>query len=225
MQVVITSEKIMKKYLLVILFLLFIPSVNAGQESALINSCKIFGLALGKNSLSDVESVLGPAKQIHIGDASTSEDIKCYHLDQGNNSVYLKFGSNAEMAGSPDYKLTSIVLSYSPFDFIKKAEVANVPLFNKELVTKSGLSLGITTKETEATLGEPTEVKDNKYVYSKYIKKYLPKDDKNYEYWSNKTGCFSDGESPYTDICFFVTIYFENSKAIKIVINRIESIC
>ena len=94
----------MRKLFLIILFLLFIPSVNAVQESTLINSCELFGLVLGENSLSDVESVLGPSGQIHIGDASTSEYIKCYRLAQGNNSVYLKFGSHGEMAGSPDYK-------------------------------------------------------------------------------------------------------------------------
>lgn len=215
----------MKKYLLIILFLIFIPKSYAAQNSTLVDTCNIFGLVLGENSLSDVEKVLGPAKQILIGDAAKAEYIKCYHFGGGNNSVYLKFGSNSEMAGPPDFKLTSISLSYKPFNFIKQSDITEISSFNINLGTKSKLKLGLSMIRIVAILGKPTKAEGDKYEYSKCIKKTLSKDDKNYEYWANKSECFPNGESPYFDVCFTVKIFFKNSKAVKIEINRIESIC
>ena len=105
------------------------------KESILINTCEIFGLVLGENSLADVDKVIGQSRQIHIGEAATSEYIKCYHLVQGNNSAYLIFGSHGEMAGHPDYKLTSTIISSKPFNFIKQSDITELLSVNKELAT------------------------------------------------------------------------------------------
>ena len=103
----------MKKMVVFLVSLILSSNVYADQNVVYEESCEVLGLVLGKHTLSDVQKKLGFSEQFHNGDAATSEDKVCYILSKGEETAYLEFGSNSEMAGPPDYELTSIYLSFS----------------------------------------------------------------------------------------------------------------
>jgi hypothetical protein len=172
--------KIMKKLLVLLIPLLFSPNAYAEQNTVYEESCELLSLALGKHTLSDVQKELGPSEQFHIGDASSSEDKVCYMFSEGDQIAYLNFGSNSEMAGSPDYKLTSIYLSFSAPSSLNRSKCVSISPSIANVSTKNGLKLSLLLQELEEILGSPKDSYKNTHKYQNCIQIDLPEDDPNY---------------------------------------------
>ncbi|MCG8335776.1 MAG: hypothetical protein MJE63_14760 [Proteobacteria bacterium] len=215
----------MKKLLTIFISLLTFQHLHADQGRDYSKSFEILGLRLGINTLFDVASKLGNSDRFHTGEAGTSEYKVCYKVSQGDETIYLEFGSHGEMAGVPNFILTSFSLRSGQETLSYHTRCSPLNGSKIKAMTKSGLRLGISRHELRAILGKPEKTTDNSSRYSKCIQKKVPENHALYSVLLKQEGCFPKGEKPYFDVCTTIIAEFKNSILTRISINRIESVC
>lgn len=120
---------------------------------------------------------------------------------------------------------TRIYFSDSSDQNNKRCTVSKLP-FRRSMATPSGIHLGISKKDLVLILGSPEKSSEpNIFSYNYMIEVQLPKNEKNYSYWSDKLESCFEGKQPYYSIGSSLVAYFERNKLLKLEIGRMESIC
>jgi len=195
----------------------------AAEKDLSIEHRTILGITLGQANLVGVQRQLGEAKLWVDGDAATLEEKICY-VTQGPDSLIVVFASNAEMAGTPENKLTDVrILNTSAYT--DRANCRSLSVAKDLVGTTSGLKMGIRRENVRRILGPPTEVDNSKWHYSWSIDRSLPASDENYKYWlARKEECF-DGKNPFFTVGSEITIQFDGDVVVALTFSRADSIC
>ncbi len=134
----------------VVLGVLFIPLVKAGEDGARLGT--VAGFELGKHNLSDVQARFGPAQIRHVGDAGDSEYSICYRHPSGS----IRFASGE--LGGPDHQLLAFRLS-------KRAPPQSCATWPSTIPLKFGFSnirLGMSRSEYNRALARAVTWADTK---------------------------------------------------------------
>lgn len=217
-------------------------TVIASENEVDRKSLTILGITPGVSKFKDVFYIFGKAKMRSIGDAGLSRTEICYSLSGNVNGTTILFTSDNEMAGAPDFIVSTIHI-YSkdyPFDTSRYSEQYPIDLihgicstaqpFTGALVTKNGLRLGLTSGEMHSILGKPAKSENNSASYVSCIKQYLLPTNKYYDRLRKLEGCFEDdaggwkGE-PYYNICSGVFVIFKNNSIVCLRVSSGTSVC
>lgn len=211
--------------------LLQILTTTAGADSIIgHNSLTFLGITPGESTLNDVTRAFGKAETWRTGDAAASETKICYRMSVVSEETTVVFASHSEMAGPPNYRVTSIRLYGPEIPFTENQNCINVRLDGKVLATSSGLKLGLAEQELLAKLGKPDRKSGEDRIYTSCVTEPMLPSDPNYAYWSRKKGCFRDENGgwkgkPYYDVCSGVTVKLKNARTIYLEFGSNNFVC
>jgi hypothetical protein len=175
----------------------------------------ILGVAIGKSSLTDVQSKLGKAGLIRVSKEEESDVSICYVSP--TDGTVLAFYSGA-MGGWKD--LTWFALWSREAAFPQAAECTTSKLVSRSLSTASGLKLDISRTEMETLAGKPTKsgIAAMKYDYL-CRRKITDEEIKRFKANNN----WDVTNDPYFDRMSWIEAHFKESKVVRIDIGEIES--
>lgn len=193
---------------------LVVACVVTGKAAA--QDVSALGLVLGRHTLENVVAVVGPARQVHTGDAGESESSVCYRTSSGE---VLAFASNSEMA-VPPLQLTAIRLGK-----VSQLQGACSPLTGPPVRFSNGIGLGMTRRQIEAALGDALQQGPVYLEQHKCVAVPFKKGTEEYDRWANAPLCFEAGEAPHSNVCVSLAVQLENGRAVWLEASRVESVC
>jgi len=211
--------------------LLQIFTTTAEAESKIgRGSLTFLGITPGESTFNDVTRAFGRAEARRTGDAGTSETNLCYRILEVSGETTIVFASHSEMAGPPNFKVTSIRLYGPDIPFTENQDCTGIRFDGKVLSTSNGLKLGLTEQELLAKLGDPKRRSGDNLIYTSCVTEPMLPSDPNFAYWSRKEGCFKDENGgwtgkPYYEVCSGVTVKLKDARTIYLELGSNNFVC
>ena len=135
--------------------------VKARSENVASGTFEIAGVSLGSDQVRKLAIRFGKAPIVERGDASAARQQVCYVTGEDSGSMYLifEFGEDENV-----FYLFSGGAAWNG-----RGHCVRTTQLSRSSETASGLRLGLTPAEVEATLGKADAASDGRLVYSREI--------------------------------------------------------
>jgi hypothetical protein len=175
----------------------------------------ILGLAIGQESLKDVQATLGRAQIVRVSSDEESDVALCY--ESSADGTVLIFYSSAMGAWQ---NIIRFALWSRNSEFSHRSQCTKSALVSRNIATESGLRLGLTTQETEAVAGRPTERGSSTLKYEYVCRQKMTDEQIRGFKTANNWDVTSD---PYFDRMSWIKVNVSNSTGSHLEVGRIES--
>jgi hypothetical protein len=195
-----------------------LEKLSAQPKEIAASNFQIAGVTLDYDQVLDkIPAKLGRTAFVSRGDASTGRSQLCYASSQSGDATYLIFErGEVELsfylfAGGP------------PWSGQKRCAVS--PLIRRDLVTPSGLRLGLNRSQVERILGEPTAADESEITYWHQTKeKTSPRDLEN----ARKADAHISDKEFHEDYDYFfrsvwIVVKFKDAKTNYIGVSKSET--
>jgi hypothetical protein len=138
------------------------PNAKGRSGNLAVGTFQIARVALGSDQFDKLAEQMGKAPIAKRGDASTGRQQVCYVATEGQRRVYLIFEFGAA-------EQSTFYLFSDGEDWTGQKLCVRTNKVSLNLVTPSGLKLGLTRPGVEAVLGKPDAVLSDRYVYFREV--------------------------------------------------------
>jgi hypothetical protein len=188
----------------------YVPPEKKHHEILDDSHLTILGFTVGKHSLLDVQGILGETGLLPRKEHAP--DKICYVSDDDLDGTIVVF--EAGPLGGWQY-LTAFRVISNKTDFEHVDLCRKSTLVSKNIMTKSGIKLGMSRKELNSILGEPSKEIDNNFFYIYYFQRKMT--DEELIYFGKNI------QHLYIDVFSTVQATFLDSELIEISFSKVES--
>ena len=178
-------------------------------------SFEIAGVAIGGQQFVELARKLGKADEIQRGDAASGRRQVCYESAKGNPAVHLIF-EFGEVEGT-------FYLFQGGADWNGSKACAKSTLISKNLMTRSGLRLGIERSRVEAILGPPDAVRADRIFYSREVRRKTTQkefEEMRKDYPAKLSEQEAHDQFDFVEENCFIELHFRNSRLVYLAVSR-----
>lgn len=192
------------------------PGDNVRDEEISREHLTVLGVTIGRHTLDDASSRLGPANVFQHGPGGAASFRICYTSTDEHVPSKVVFEAGPQ---SQRREITTIKIIRGDVKYEDAAKCSMSGKVSATQGTKSGIRLGMTAKELRDMFGEPTEKRDGVVEYEFHTRKRLSKSEverlaKTWPYVKRY---------PYFDLYSSVVAWLHEGKVVRLNLSRIET--